>query len=80
MVFVMFCHHLDDNYVKGNFILFAVTMESLRVLCPKTPQYSLDSTAVFAVLTNSKEIFFSIFSQIQSRSDGVCSILPHTWQ
>ena len=29
MVFVLFCHQLDNDHVKGNFILFAMMIESL---------------------------------------------------
>ena len=29
MVFALFCHQLDNIHVKGNFILFAMTIESL---------------------------------------------------
>ena len=28
MVFVLFCHKLDNDHVKGNFILFAMMIES----------------------------------------------------
>ena len=80
MVFVLFCHQLDNIHVKGNFILFAMTSESLWVFCRKTSQYYFDWILVFDVSAKIKKNFFWFFGQVQSRSDGVCSSLPHTWQ
>ena len=50
MVFVLFCHQLDNIHVKGNFILFAMTIKSLKVFCRKTSQKYFDWTPTFAVL------------------------------
>ena len=77
MVFVLFCHQLDNDHVKGNFILFAMKIESWRVFCRKTSQKYFDWTPTFAVLTK-RHYFFQLFSQVQSRSDGVCVVLPST--
>ena len=75
MVFVAVCHTLDNDHVKGNFILFAMTIESSEVFCRKTTQYYFDWTPVFDV---SAKITKTFFGQVQNRSDGVCSSLPHT--
>ena len=79
MVFVLFCHQLDNIHVKGNFILFSMTIESWWVFCRKTSQYYFVWTPHFAVLAE-KHYFFSFFGRIQNRSDGVCVVLPSTWQ
>ena len=63
MVFVLFCHHLDNIHVKGNFILFAMTIESSWVFCRKTSQYYFDWTPTFAVLAK-KHYFFSFFGRV----------------
>ena len=60
MVFVLFCHQLDNDHVKGNFILFAMMIESWWVFCRKTSQYYFDWTPTFAVLTK-KHYFFFVF-------------------
>ena len=60
MVFVLFCHQLDNIHVKGNFILFAMTIESWWVFCRKTSQYYFDWTPTFAVLAK-KHYFFFVF-------------------
>ena len=57
-VFVLFCHQLDNIHVKGNFILFAMMIESWWVFCRKTSQYYFDWTPTFAVLTKKHYIFF----------------------
>ena len=77
MVFVLFCHQLDNIHVKGNFILFAMSIKVMALLWGKTSQYYFDWTPTFAVLAK-KHYFFSFFGHVQSRSDGVCSSLPHT--
>ena len=64
MVFVLFCHQLDNIHVKGNFILFAMTIEISWVFCRKTSQKYFDWTPTFAVLA--KNIIF--FSIVQSSS------------
>ena len=60
MVFVLFCHQLDNIHVQGNFISFAMTIESWWVFCRKTSQYYFDWTPTFAVLTK-KHYFFFVF-------------------
>ena len=60
MVFVLFCHQLDNDHVKGNFILLAMTIESLWVFCRKTSQKHFDWTPTFAVLAK-KHYFFLVF-------------------
>ena len=67
MVFVLFCHQLDNIHVKGNFILFAMTIQSSWVFCRKTSQYYFDWTPTFAVLAK-KHYFFSI---VQSSSKSL---------
>ena len=58
MVFVLLCHRLDNIHVKGNFILFAMTIESSWVFCRKTSQYYFDWTPVFDVSAKNKKTFF----------------------
>ena len=60
MVFVLFCHQLDNIHVQGNFISFAMTIESWWVFCRKTSQYYFDWTPTFAVLAK-KHYFFFVF-------------------
>ena len=60
MVFVLFCHQLDNDHVKGNFILFAMMIESSWVFCRKTSQKYFDWTPTFVVLAK-KHYYFSIF-------------------
>ena len=62
MMLVLFCHQLHNIHVKGNFILFAMMIESLEVFGRKTSQYYFDWTPTFAVLTKSKESFFEFSS------------------
>ena len=77
MVFVAVCHTLDNDHVKGNFILFAMSIKVMAILWGKTSQKYFDWTPTFAVSTNNIN-FFSFFGQVQSRSDGVCVVLPST--
>ena len=77
MVFVAVCHALDNDHVKGNFILFAMSIKVMAILWGKTSQYYFDWTPTFAVLAK-KHNCFRFFSQVQSRSDGVCVVLPST--
>ena len=77
MVFVAVCHKLDNTHVKGNFILFAMSIKVMAVLWGKTSQRYFDWTPTFAVLAK-EHYFFWFFGQVQNRSDGVCSSLPHT--
>ena len=58
MVFVLFCHRLDNIHVKGNFILFAMTIECLWVFCRKTSQYYFAWTPVFDVSAKITKTFF----------------------
>ena len=50
MVFVAVCHTLDNDRVKGNFILFAMSIKVMAILWGKTSQNYFDWTPVFAVL------------------------------
>ena len=50
MVFVAVCHTLDNDHVKGNFILFAMSIKVMAVLWGKTSQRYFDWTPAFAVL------------------------------
>ena len=70
MVFVLFCHQLDNIHVKGNFILFAMTIESWWVFCRKTSQKYFNWTPTFAVLAKN-HCFFSIV-QSSSKSFWWC--------
>ena len=70
MVFVLFCHHLDNIHVKGNFILFAMTIESSWVFCRKTSQKYFDWTPTFAVLA--KKHYFVSIVQSSSKSFWWC--------
>ena len=78
MVFVAVCHTLDNDHVKGNFILFAMSIKVMAILWGKTSQYYFDWTPTFAVLAKKHYFFFRFFNQVQSRSDGVCVVLPST--
>ena len=77
MVFVAVCHTLDNDHVKGNFILFAMSIKVMVISWGKTSYYYFDWTPHFAVLAK-KHYFFSFFGRIQNRSDGVCVVLPST--
>ena len=61
MVFVAVCHTLDNDHVKGNFILFAMSIKVMAILWGKTSQKYFDWTPTFAVLAK-KHNFFSRFS------------------
>ena len=50
MVFVAVCHTLDNDHVKGDFILFAMSIKVMAVLWGKTSQRYFDWTPTFAVL------------------------------
>ena len=77
MVFVAVCHTLDNDHVKGNLILFAMSIKVMVISWGKTSYYYFDWTPTFAVLAK-KHYFFRLFSQVQYRSDGVCAVLPST--
>ena len=79
MVFVAVCHTLDNDHVKGNFILFAMSIKVMVISWGKTSYYYFDWTPTFAVLAK-KHYYFSFFGHVQNRSDGVCVVLPSTWQ
>ena len=49
MVFVAVCHTLDNDHVKGNFILFAMSIKVMAILWGKTSQKYFDWTPTFAV-------------------------------
>ena len=61
MVFLAVCHTLDNDHVKGNFILFAMSIKAMAISWGKTSYYCFDWTPVFAVLAK-KHYFFSRFS------------------
>ena len=65
MVFVLFCHQLDNIHVKGNFILFAMTIESSWVFCGKTSQYYFDWTPVFDVWAKITKTFFGFSAKFK---------------
>ena len=65
MVFVLFCHQLDNDHVKGNFILFAMTIESSWVFCRKTSQYYFDWTPVFDVWAKNTKTFFGVSAKFK---------------
>ena len=77
MVFVAVCHALDNDHVKGNFILFAMSIKVMVISWGKTSYYYFDWTPTFAVLAK-KHYYFSFFGHVQNRSDGVCVVLPST--
>ena len=58
MVFLAVCHTLDNDHVKGNFILFAMSIKVMVISLGKTSQYSYYCTPVFAVSAKNKETFF----------------------
>ena len=58
MVFVAVCHTLDNDHVKGNFILFAMSIKVMVISWGKTSQYYFDWTPTFAVLAKKPLIFF----------------------
>ena len=58
MVFVAVCHTLDNDHVKGNFILFAMSIKVMAILWGKTSQNYFDWTPTFAVLAKKHHFFF----------------------
>ena len=58
MVFVAVCHTLDNDHVKGNFILFAMSIKVMTILWGKTSQKYFDWTPTFAVLAKKHHFFF----------------------
>ena len=80
MVFVLFCHQLDNIHVKGNFILFAMTIESSWVFCRKTSQYYFDWTLVFDVWAKFTKTLFGFsakFKVVVLVFVGVCHTLDN---
>ena len=61
MVFVAVCHTLDNDHVKGNFILFAMSIKVMAISWRKTSYYCFDWTPTFVVLAK-KHYFFFCFS------------------
>ena len=57
MVFVAVCHTLDNDHVKGNLILFAMSIKAMVISWKKTSYYYFDWTPTFAVLAK-KHFFF----------------------
>ena len=62
MVFVAVCHTLDNDHVKGNFILFAMSIKVMVISWGKTSYYYFDWTPTFAVLD--KNYYFFRFSVV----------------
>ena len=60
MVFVAVCHTLDNDHVKSNFILFAMSHKVMVISWGKTSYYYFDWTPTFAVLAK-KHYFFFVF-------------------
>ena len=58
MVFVAVCHTLDNDHVKSNFILFAMSIKVMAISWGKTSQKHFDWTPTFAVLTKITKKFF----------------------
>ena len=80
MVFVLFCHQLDNDHVKGNFILFAMTIESSWVFCRKTSQCYFDWTPVFDVWAKITKTFFGFsakFKVVRMVFVAVCHTLDN---
>ena len=77
MVFVAVCHTLDNDHVKGNFILFAMSIKVMVISWGKTSYYYFDWIPTFAVLAK-LHYFCLFFGQVQNCSDGVCVVLPST--
>ena len=65
MVFVAVCHTLVNDHVKGNFILFAMSIKVMAVLWGKTSQYYFDWTPVFAVLAKNNKFFFIVLAKFK---------------
>ena len=77
MVFVAVCHTLDNDHVKGNFILFAMSIEVMAILWGKRRKSTLIGPQLLP-FQQKNIIFFSFFGHVQNRSDGVCVVLPST--
>ena len=77
MVFVAVCHTLDNDHVKGNFILFAMSIKVMVISWGKRRIITLIGPPTFAVLAK-KHYYFSFFGHVLNRSDGVCVVLPST--
>ena len=60
MVFVAVCHTLVNDHVKGNFILFAMSIKVMAILWGKTLQKYFDWTPVFAVLAKNNKFFLIV--------------------
>ena len=75
---MLFCHQLDNIHVKGNFLLFGMSVKVMAILWEKLSQKYSDWTSTFAALAKKASVFFRFFSQVQSRSDVVCVVLPST--
>ena len=58
MEFAPFCHQLDNDHVKGNFILCTLMIQSPQFFCRKTSQRCFTLTPVFAVLAKNNETSF----------------------
>ena len=62
MVFVAVCHTLDNDHVKGNLILFAMSIKVMVYSWGKTSQKYFDWTPTFAVLAKLHYFFFVFWS------------------
>ena len=80
MTFLLFCHQLYINHLTGVFIQFRLMTERLEVFSRKTSQCLFLLDPNFCRFSEKAINFFSIFSQVQSRSDDVCFVLPSTLQ
>ena len=58
MLFIAVCHTLDNDHVKGNFILFAMSIKVMVISWGKTSCYYFDWTPTFAVLARKHYFFF----------------------
>ena len=58
MVFVAVCRTLDNDHVKGNFILFAMSIKVMAILWGKMSQKYFDWTPVFDVSAKITKTFF----------------------
>ena len=66
MVFVAVCHTLDNDHVKGNFILFAMSIKVMVISWRKTSYYYFDWTPTFAVLAKKLYFLFVFWSYSKS--------------
>ena len=62
MVFVAVCHTLDNDHVKGNFILLAMSIKVMAILWGKTSQKYFDGTHPNFCRFSKKTVFFFRFS------------------